>query len=107
MSFRGERILLRIYLDSADRAPHVPTYERLRKSARAQNMAGATVLRGIMGFSARKLLQHKSWSLIDHVPVILEIVDSSDRILQFIHDTLDTTMIGGLATLERANVMLY
>jgi PII-like signaling protein len=107
MSIGGEQILLRVYLESADRAPHAPTYERIVKAARSTGMAGATVLRGIMGFSARKLLQHKAWSLIDHVPVIVEIVDSADKIVQFIQQTLDTTMTGGIATLERAHVMLY
>jgi len=107
MSFRGERVLLRIYLESADRAPHVPTYDRLIKTARAGEMAGATVIRGIMGFSARRLLAHKTWSLVEHLPVIVEIVDSGERIVQFVQETLDSVMTGGLATLERANVMLY
>src|SRR5437016_6242063 len=106
MSYLGEQVLLRVYLESADRAPHAPTFDRLVKSARAQHLAGATVLRGIMGFSAKGLLKHEPWSIVDHLPVIVEIVDSSEKIAKFVHDTLDTTVVHGLATLERANVMM-
>ena len=89
MSLVGEHVLLRIYLESADRAPHSPTYQRLVGAARARGMAGATVLRGIMGFGPGGLIPRSSWSLAEHVPVIVEIVDSPKRIYDFLEAELD------------------
>jgi PII-like signaling protein len=107
MSLLGEQILLRAYLQSADRPPHLPTYPRVVKAARAQGLAGATVLRGIMGFGSHGLIQHRPLSLTEHVPVIIEIVDRAEPIVKFIEGPLDELMIGGMITLERANVMMY
>jgi uncharacterized protein len=102
-----ENILLRIYLQSADRAPHLPTYERLLHAARKDKLAGATVLRGIMGAGYHSIIKESHWSPVQHIPIILEIVDSPEKILRFISGYLDTEMIGGLATLERAAVLTY
>jgi len=107
MSLTGEQVLLRAYLQSADRTPHTPTYERLVKAARHEGLAGATVLEGIMGFGAHGLIQHSVWSIVRHVPVIVEIVDSAERISRFIQGPLDRIMMHGMLTLERANVMMY
>ena len=84
MSLAGEQILLRIYLQSADRPPHEPTYQRIVKSARSQGLAGCTVLEGIYGFGTRGLLAPGTFAIVRHVPVIVEIVDAPDRIAQFI-----------------------
>jgi hypothetical protein len=107
MSIQGERVLLRVYLQSADRSPHTPTYERIVRAAREEGMAGATTLRGILGLGAHGTIERSVWSLTEHVPVIVEIVDSADKISAFIQHTLDRLMLHGLATLERANVMMY
>jgi hypothetical protein len=106
MSLLGEQVLLRVYLQTADRAPHTPTHERLIKAARHAGMAGATELKGIMGLGSKGLIQSSAWSLTEHVPVIVEIVDSGPRIDQFLA-ILDEHLISGMATLERANVMMY
>src|SRR5579864_4799976 len=106
MSIRGEQVLLRAYLQSADRAPHSPTYERLVRSARSEGLAGATVLRGRMGLGSRGLIKRSTWSVIEHVPIIVEIVDSGERIAPFVEETLPQLMVGGMVTLERANVMM-
>jgi uncharacterized protein len=98
---------LRAYLESADRAPHSPTWGRLVRAARKEGLAGATVLRGLMGWGHLGLLKKSSWSLVVHEPVIVEIVDSPARIQQFIEGTMSQIMVHGLATLERANVMMY
>jgi uncharacterized protein len=103
MSLIGEHVLLRVYLESADRAPHTPTYQRLVSAARARGLAGATVLRGIMGLGSSGVIPRSTWSLAEHVPVIVEIVDSSQRIFDFLEVELDR----GLATVERASVMMY
>ncbi len=107
MSLLGEQILLRIYLQSADRAPHLPTFERILKAARSEKLAGTTVLRGILGFGPHGLIHSTSWSIVQHEPIIIEIVDTPEKITAFIRNTLDSLMIGGMLTLERAAVMMY
>ena len=109
MSLAGDRVLLRIYLDSADLAPHTPTYERVVKAARHEGLAGATVLKGIYGSGAHGVIPRggAAWSLVEHTPVIVEIVDSAARIAAFVNDTLSKLLIHGMATLERAHVMMY
>jgi PII-like signaling protein len=103
----GEQILLRIYLRSADRAPHVPTWELLLKEARRGGMAGATVLRGILGLGSRGFARPSNWALLQQVPVILEIVDSPDRVRDFVVGPMRELMHVGMATMERAHVMIY
>ena len=107
MSMQGEQVLLRVYLQSADRSPHTPTYERILRAARDTKMAGATTLRGILGLGAHGIIQRSAWSIVEHVPVIVEIVDSAEKITAFIEQSLAPLMFHGLATLERANVMMY
>src|SRR5437773_2287504 len=107
MNLIGEQVLLRVYLQSADRAPHTPSYERIVKAARKEGLAGATVLRGIMGLGSHGLIKASVWSLAEHVPVIVEIVDSGERITRFIEGALEQNLIGGMATLERAAVLMY
>ncbi len=107
MSLQGEHVLLRIYLQSADRAPHTPTYQRIVRAARGEAMAGATVMRGIMGLGAQGMIRRSVWSIVEHVPVIVEIVDRADKIAAFIAGSLDVLLPQGLATLERASVMMY
>jgi hypothetical protein len=107
MSLLGEQVLLRIYLQSADRAPHVPTYERIVKAARKEKLAGATVIRGILGAGYHGIIKGSAWSIAQHVPIIVEIVDSAETIVKFVQGSLDQIMVGGMLTLERAAVMMY
>src|SRR5262249_14783655 len=88
-------------------APHSPTYERLIRAARSEGLAGATVLQGTMGLGSRGIIQRSAWSLVEHVPIIVEIVDSGERIAAFVEETLPAIMVGGMVTLERASVMMY
>src|SRR5437764_65090 len=104
MSLIGEQVLLRIYLQSADRTPRTPSYELIVKAARQDGLAGATVLKGIIGFGSQGIMQGSHWKLVEHVPVIVEIVDSAAKIVQFIQQRLAKLLIHGEATLERANV---
>ena len=70
-------------------------------------MAGATVLRGIYGLDVTgKLLETRAWSLVDHVPVVVEIVDGSRPIGRFL-SVVEEVVPEGLATLERAHVLVY
>lgn len=107
MSLLGEQILLRIYLQSADRAPHLPTFQRILKAARSEKLAGTTILRGILGFGFHGLIHSSTWSVVQHEPIIIEIVDTPEKIAAFIRNTLDHLMVGGMLTLERAAVMMY
>ena len=107
MSLLGEQVLLRVYLPYADRAPLAPTWERLVQAARREGLAGVTVMKGIMGAGSRGILKPSAWSLTEHVPVILEIVDGGQRVLNFVGGAMDKLMGNGMATLERANVMMY
>src|ERR1700722_10043710 len=107
MSILGEQVLLRAYLQSADRSPRLPTYQRIVQAARKEKLAGATVLRGILGAGYRGVIRGSAWSLVQHVPIVVEIVDSGEKIANFVHGTLDQIMIGGMLTLERAVVMMY
>lgn len=107
MSIQGEQVLLRAYLQSADRAPFGPTYERLVHAARKEGLAGATVLRGVIGFGMHGLIKRSTWSLVEHVPIVVEIVDSGERIATFIEGPMEKIMVSGMVTLERANVMMY
>jgi len=107
MSILGEQVLLRVYLQSADRTPFAPTYQRLVHAARSEKLAGTTVLRGVMGLGSRGVTHRRFWSLTDQAPVIVEIVDTPERIGRFVAGTLSQLIVHGLVTLERARVMLY
>jgi PII-like signaling protein len=107
MSLAGENILLRAYLENADRSPHTPTYQRIMQAARKEKLAGATVLRGIFGVGYHGIIKTSPWSIVEHVPMIVEIVDTAEKITNFVRGALDKVMLDGLVTLERAAVMMY
>jgi PII-like signaling protein len=107
MSLIGEQVLLRAYLLDGDRAPHVPTHELVVKVARSEKLAGATVLPGIAGYGYPDSGPASSWSLARHEPVIVEIVDSAEKIGAFVQGPLGKIMSRGILTLERASVAMY
>lgn len=97
--------LLRIYLSERDRFEHRPLYEAIVLKARAMQLAGATVLRGPMGFGRTSLLHTaKVVQLSMDLPLVLEIVDTPDRIQTFL-PVLDEMVHGGLITLEKVQVL--
>ncbi len=109
MTLEGEQTLLRVVLRNTDRhgwfSP--PAAEELVRRARSAGMAGATVLRGIFGLDVTgKVLEMRAWSLVDHVPVVVEIVDGSRPIGRFL-SVVEEVVAEGLATLERAHVLVY
>jgi PII-like signaling protein len=107
MTLQGEHVLLRIYLQRADRTPLAPTYERIVKAAHSEKMAGATVLQGIAGFGYHGPIRATTFSIALYVPVIVEIVDTAEKIFAFISGPLEKIMIGGMLTLERAAVVMH
>lgn len=107
MKLEGEQTLLRIYLRNTDKHGWSAASDVLVERAKKKNLAGATVLRGIFGLDiAGNLLETGRWSLIEHVPVIVEIIDHPKNIGSFLAD-VNEIVPEGLATLERAHVLVY
>ncbi len=99
--------LLRIFVGENDKVDGRPLYEAIILRAREAHLAGATVLRGPMGFGHSCLLHTtKILRLADNLPVVIEIVDSEAKIDAFL-PTLDAMMTGGLITLEKVQVLCY
>jgi hypothetical protein len=99
--------LLRIFVGENDKADGRPLYEAIILRAREAHLAGATVLRGPMGFGHSCLLHTtKILRLAENLPIIIEIVDSEAKIDAFL-PTLDAMMTGGLITLEKVQVLCY
>ena len=102
-----EAVLLRIFLGEDDRAGGRPLYEALVLKAREMGMAGATVLRGPMGFGhATRLHTAKILQLSTDLPMIVEIVDSQENIDAFL-GAIEPIIGSGLVTLEKATVIRY
>lgn len=109
MKLEGERNLLRIYLRNTDKRSwfSMPAAIELIERAKEQGLAGGTVLRGFFGLDITgRLLETANWSLVEHVPLILEFVDSSDAIGRFL-SIVDEILLEGLVTIERGHVLLY
>jgi PII-like signaling protein len=103
----GEQTLLRVYARNTDKHGWSSVDDALVKRAKAKQLAGATVLRGILGLDVTgQLLETGNWSLVEHVPLIVEFVDHPHNIGAFLAD-VDEIIPEGLATLERAHVLVY
>ena len=107
MHLPHDAMLLRIFIGESDRWKHQPLYEAIVLKAREMHMAGATVLRGPMGFGkSSRLHTAKILRLSMDLPLIVEIVDTEEKIQTFL-PLLDQMMKGGLVTLEKARVIDY
>lgn len=107
MNLPPEAVLLRIYVGESDRYQHQPLYEALVLKAREMHLAGATVLRGPMGFGkSSRLHTAKILQLSMDLPLVIEIVDSEEKINEFL-PILKPMMQGGLITLEKVRVIDY
>ena len=107
MQIPHEAVLLRIFLGESDRYEHKPLYEAIVLKARELHLAGATVLRGPMGFGkSSRLHTAKILRLSLDLPLVIEIVDSEEKIQSFL-PVLDQMMGGGLVTLEKVKVIEY
>jgi len=99
--------LLRIFIGESDRHDGRPLYRAIIEVLRAEGLAGATVLRGIEGFGkASKLHTAHILRLSDDLPIIIECVDSSEKI-EAILPKLDSMIEGGLVTMEKIDVRVY
>jgi len=108
MTLAKDGYLLRIFIGEDDKYDGRPLYEWIVKQARSEGLAGATVLRGMMGFggSSRAIHSFKIECLAEQLPVVVEIVDTRDKIQTFL-DHIDAQIHGGLATLEPVEVRFY
>jgi PII-like signaling protein len=107
MHLPEDAVLLRIFIGESDRYQHKPLYEAIVLKARELELAGATVLRGPMGFGKSSHLHTaKILRLSMDLPIVIEIVDTAQKINAFL-PVLDEMMGGGLVTLERTKVIRY
>ncbi len=107
MSLPTEGKLLRIFVGESDRWEGRPLYEAIVLEARKRGLAGATVIKGFMGFGAHSRIHTaKLLELSQDLPIIIEIVDAAERIEGFMPD-LEKMVGDGLITVERAEVRLY
>ncbi len=107
MKVPRDAVLLRIFLGESDRCEHRPLYEAIVLKARELHMSGATVLRGPMGFGpSSRLHTAKILRLSEDLPMVVEIVDSPEKIDAFL-PVLDAMMGSGLITIEKVTVLQY
>ena len=107
MNIPEDGYLLRIFIGESDRHNHQPLYEWIVLQARESGLAGATVLRGVMGFGKNSVLHTaKILRLSEDLPMVVEIVDSLEKIEKFL-PLLDELIKDGLVTLEKIKVIQY
>lgn len=107
MKLPKEAILLRVFVGEGERHGHRPLYEAIVLKAREMHLAGATVLRGPMGFGqSSRLHTAKILRLSEDLPFVIEIVDEESKIMPFV-EILDTMIGSGLVTIEKVKVLRY
>jgi len=99
--------LLRIFIGESDKHEGMPLYEWIVRQARQEGLAGSTVLRGLEGFGAHSRIHTaKILRLSEDLPIVVEIVDTRDKIEAFL-PKIDEAITEGLATLEKVEVHFY
>lgn len=107
MKIPTEGKLLRIFIGEADKWQGKPLYEEIVLLARKEGLAGATASKGFMGFGCKSHMHTaKLLRLSEDLPVVIEIIDSEEKINKFLPH-LDKMVKEGLITLEKANVIMY
>ena len=108
MQLPEDGYLLRIFIGESDRHAGKPLYEWIVFQAREQGLAGATVLRGMMGFGANTRVIHtfKIERLSEDLPIVVEIVDRKEKLEAFL-ESIDEHIQAGLVTLEKAQIRFY
>lgn len=103
--------VLRIYASSTDKVEGKPMYETIVFKAKEAGLSGTTVLRGVMGYGASSVIHSsKLWELTEKLPVVIEVVDETDRVVSFfesIKSYLDKMSKGFLVTLVKVNVLYH
>ena len=103
--------LIRIFIGENDKIGPVNVYEKIVVKARENNLAGATVYKGIMGFGKTSIIHtSKVLRLSEDLPLVIEIVDTEEKIekfLPFLDEILEKSNCGGLITIEQANIIKH
>lgn len=111
MKSRSNAKLLRIFIGEADKIGHVSAYEVIVLEARKMNLAGATVYKGIMGYGGKSRVHSaKFLDISQDLPLVIEIVDEEEKIeafVPFLEALFDNHKLGGLITLEKAEIIVY
>ncbi len=112
MVIKGEAKLLRIFISSTDKLNHEPLYQVIVFKAKEQGIAGATVLKGIMGYgsSSSGVYSPTNWEINEKVPLVIEILDETEKIEKFtdiILPLFESLNKGCMITLESANIILH
>ena len=111
MEIKGEAKLLRIFISSTDKFKHSLLSETIVFAARRYGLAGATVLKGAMGYGSSSIVHSvKFWEVTEKLPVVIEIVDESTKIDKFTEKILpwfEKLNYGCLITVENANIVLF
>ncbi len=111
MEIKGEARLLRIFISNTDKFKHAPLYEVIVFAAKRYGLAGATVLKGIIGYGGSSAISStKFWDISEKLPVVVEILDESEKIEKFTKTILpyfEKIKNGCMITEEKANIVLY
>ena len=111
MKITGQAVLLRVFVGESDKLGHMPLYEAIVKQARDADLAGATVLKGVLGFGATaRFRTQKILDLSSDLSMVIEIVDEEKKITSFqnkLSEIFDGAGCGGLVTLENIRVIHY
>ena len=111
MNISGQAVLLRVFVGESDKVGHLPLYEMIVKLAREADLAGATVLKGVLGFGASaRIRTQKILDLSSDMPMVVEIVDEEDKVTLFqstLSRLFEEAGCGGLVTLENIRIVHY
>jgi PII-like signaling protein len=111
MEINGQAVLLRIFVGESDKIGHLPLHEEIIKKAREAGLAGATVLKGVLGFGATaRIRTTKILDLSADLPMVIEIVDEQSKVAAFhpmCSELIEQANCGGLVTLENIRVIHY
>lgn len=104
MEIKGEAKLLRIFISNTDTFKHRPLYEMVVYAAKRYGMAGATVLKGTMGYGSSSVIRSvKFWEITEKLPLVIEIIDEAEKILPW----FEKLRYGCLISVEKAEILLY
>jgi uncharacterized protein len=105
--YLGHKKILRIYIDNQDKYKGQPLWEEILKSVKEYGLAGATVLKGVAGMGAHAVLRSFNVLVLSQeLPIVIEIIDSEDKITDFI-DKIDFMIDEGMMTLSDTQIIKY
>ena len=111
MEIKGEAKELRIFISNTDKFKHNSLYEMIVFAAKRYGLAGATVLKGVMGYGSSSVIHSvKFWEITEKLPVVIEIVDEAEKIEKFTEKILpwfEKLRYGCMITVEEVNLVLY